>query len=263
MKNTTGYTRRHLVRTGTAAGIATALGLAFSAAGTRLATAQNGDTELLCNADGVHIRKDPSLSGVVIGFLNSGAVVNVIGDPVTEDGYSWLPISPQADRGRTGWAAAQFLETGGGWAAGTVVRVADGPLNLRRSAGTGSGVILSYGTGTVATVISGPVAGNGYNWYRVEIQKDGNVGWFAGQFLEVSRTEPTGDRLRVVDGPLRLRRNPGLNGAVVTTLSTGAIVVVADATSVRQDGYLWRYVRLESNRDVFGYIADGFTERIA
>jgi hypothetical protein len=343
MNTNTRYSRRNLLRTGTGAGIATVLGLAFSTPGIRQALAQAGDTELVCNANGVRIRKDPGLSGTVIGSLSSGAVVNLIGDPVTRDGYTWLNISPQANRNLTGWAAAQFFgEPGGGgwaigtdvvvatdslnlradpglsgrvilsarngthavtrtaalardgytwygvtlddgtkgyfagefleegtggggndgWPAGTILSVADGPLNLRRSAGTGGGVIRTYVTGTQATVISGPTAANGYDWYKVEIAKDGNVGWFAGDFLEVARTEPTGDRLRVVDGPLRLRRDPGLNGAVLTTLSTGTIVVVADASSVRQDGYLWRYVRLESNRNVIGWIADGFTERI-
>lgn len=66
----------------------------------------------------------------------------------------------------------------------------------------------------------------------------------------------------MVDGPLRLRANPGLSAAVITTLSSGAVVVVADAASVRQDGYLWRYVRVESNPNLVGWIADGFTERI-
>ncbi len=265
MMNTTNtYSRRHLVRIGAGAGLATALGFAISASGTRRALAQNGDTELVCNADGVRIRRNPGLSGAVIGSLARGAVVNLIGDSVDRDGYTWLNISPQSDRGKTGWAAAQFFDRGGGtgWSAGTVVRVKDGPLNLRRAAGTGGGVIRSYATGTLATISSGPTSANGYSWYKVKIQNDGNVGWFAGQFLEVARSEPTGDRLRVVDGPLRLRRYPGLNSAVLTTLSTGAVVVIADASAVRQDGYLWRCVRVESNPNLIGYIADGFTERI-
>lgn len=131
MNRNTLYSRRHLVRMGTGAGIATALGFALSAPGIRVAAAQNGDTELLCNADGVRIRRDPGLSSGVIGFLDSGAVVNVIGDPVTRDGYTWLNISPQSNRNLNGWAAAEFFGSGGGWPAGTVVRVADGPLNLR------------------------------------------------------------------------------------------------------------------------------------
>lgn len=190
MNTKTSYTRRHLVRMSAGAGIATAFGL-FLASGTWQALAQNGDTELVCNADGVRIRRNPGLSGSVIGSLGSGAVVNVIGDPVDRDGYTWLNISPQSDRSKTGWAAAQFFDRGGGsgngWSAGTVLSVADGPLNLRRSAGTGSGVIRSYATGTRATVISGPTAANGYSWYKVKIAKDGTVGWFAGDFLEVAR----------------------------------------------------------------------------
>lgn len=343
MNTNTLYSRRNLLRMGAGAGIATALGVALAAPGPRQGLAQNGDTELVCNADGVRIRKDPGLSGAVIGSLSSGAVVNLIGDPVDRDGYTWINISPQANRNLNGWVAAQFFgeASGGGWAigtdvvaatdslnlradpglrgavilsarngthavtrtaalardgytwygvtlddgtrgyfagefleegtggggndgwpAGTFVRVATDQLNLRRSAGTGSGVIRTYASGTLAAILSGPTSANGYTWYEVEIAEEGTVGWFAAEFLEVARFEPTGDRLRVVDGPLRLRQNPGLNGSVLTTLSTGAIVVVADASSVRQDGYLWRYVRLESNPNLIGYIADGFTERI-
>jgi len=249
---------------GAGAGIAVALGGSLAAPGAREALAQNGDTELVANTDGIRIRKNPGLSGTIIGSLSRGAVVNLIGEPVNRDGYTWLNISPQSDRNKTGWAAAQFFDRGGGtgWAAGTVVRVKDGPLNLRRSAGTGAGVIRSYATETLATIISGPSSANGYAWYKVKISRDGNVGFFAGNFLEVARSEPTGDRLRVTDGPLRLRRNPGLSSAVLTTLSTGAVVVIADASAVRQDGYLWRYVRVEANRNLIGWIADGFTERI-
>lgn len=264
MNTTLRYSRRNLIQLGAGAGIALALGGGLTAPGARQAFAQNGDTELVANADGVRIRKNPGLSGTIIGSLSRGAVVNLIGEPVNRDGYTWLNISPQSNRNLTGWAAAQFFDRGGGtgWAAGTVVRVKDGPLNLRRSAGTSGAVIRTYATGTLATIISGPTSANGYAWYKVKISRDGNVGFFAGNFLEVARSEPTGDRLRVVNGPLRLRKNPGLSSAVLTTLANGAIVVIADASSVRQDGYLWRYVRVESNPSLIGWIADGFTERI-
>lgn len=257
------YSRRILLRTGTGAGIATALGFAFPAPGVRRALAQNGDTELVCNSNGVRIRRNAALSGAVIGSLSSGAVVNVIGDPVTRDGYTWLNISPQGNRNLNGWAAAQFFgePSGGGWAIGTNVVVATDTLNLRADPGIRGRVVRSARNGTHAVTRTAAVSRDGYTWYGVTLD-DGTRGYFAGEFLEVARSEPTGDRLRVVDGPLRLRESPGLNGSVLTTLSTGAIVVIADASSVRQDGYLWRYVRVESNPNLIGWIADGFTERI-
>ncbi len=46
---------------------------------------------------------------------------------------------------------------------------------------------------------------------------------------------------------------------MLASLPNGTVVVVADASAVRQDGYLWRYVRLESRPSLIGYIADGFT----
>ncbi len=82
------YSRRQLVRMGAGAGIATALGFGLTVPGIQQALAQNGDTELVSNANGVRIRKNPGLSGTVIGFLSRGSVVNLIGDPVKRDGYT-------------------------------------------------------------------------------------------------------------------------------------------------------------------------------
>lgn len=337
--------RRSFFKLATGAGIAAAAGIATGGSLLRDAFAQNGDTELRCNSNGVRIRSKANLSGTIVGTLNRGDIVNLTGAPVSADGYEWLPITARS--GRAGFAAANFFDVGqGGWsvgtrvyvatdslrlrkeasassavvgtyprgteavtrwapvsrdgytwygvtlnngtqgffageflakgsspgpapdpgggngfAAGTVVQVADGPLNLRRSAGTGSGVIKTYASGARATVISGPTSANGHRWYKVEVT-DGNVGYWAEAFIRVAASEPTGMRLRVTNGPLRLRKNPGLASATLASIPTGATVTVADASSVRQDGYLWRYVRLDSNRNLVGWIADGFTETI-
>lgn len=260
------YSRRTVLRLATGAGLVAAAGAAPAGPLLSRVMAQAGDTELVCNANGVRIRRDPGLNGAVIGSLSSGAVVNLIGDPVSRDGYTWLNISPQANRNLTGWAAAQFFgePSGGGWAIGTDVVVASASLNLRRDAGIRAAVIRSVPRGTHAVTRTAALARDGYTWYGVTLD-DGTKGYFAGEFLQEGQgqaPEPTGQRLRVVDGPLRLRKNPGLNGAVLASLPTGAIVVIADASAVRQDGYLWRYVRVEAKPGAVGWIADGFTERI-
>lgn len=260
------YSRRTVLRLATGAGLVAAAGAAPAGPLLNLAMAQAGDTELVCNANGVRIRRNPGLAGAVIGSLSSGAVVNLIGDPVSRDGYTWLNISPQANRNLNGWSAAQFFgePSGGGWAIGTDVVVATDSLNLRAEPGLSGRVILSAGNGTHAVTRTAALARDGYTWYGVTLD-DGTKGYFAGEFLREGRgqrPEPTGQRLRVVNGPLRLRRDPGLKGAVLASLPTGAIVVIADATSVRQDGYLWRYVRVEAKPGAIGWIADGFTEGV-
>ena len=256
-----GISRRTVLRLAGGAGFTLAAGAVSGGRLVNTAIAQAGDTELVCTEDGVRIRKAPGLSGTIIGYLRQGAVVNLIGDPVSRDGYTWLNISPQADRTKTGWAAAQFfMGNEAGFPIGTDVTTTTS-LRLRRQAGLGGAVIRVVPKGTHAVIQSAGRPADGYTWYGV-ILDNGTEGFFAGEFLTRARVEPTGQRLRVVNGPLRLRQNPGLKATVLASLSNGTVVVIADASAVRQDGYLWRYVRLESRPSVVGWIADGFTVAI-
>jgi uncharacterized protein YgiM (DUF1202 family) len=135
-------------------------------------------------------------------------------------------------------------------------------LRLRSAPGTSSSIVAVYGMHEAATVITGPQAANGFNWYQVEIADDGNVGWMAGEFLGYAPTEPTGSRLRVTDGPLNLREGSDTSATIIATVPTGGVVVVADATSTVNDGFTWRFVYVEVNPDLIGWIATDFTEAI-
>lgn len=215
------------------------------------------------NSDNVNLRSGPGLGYNVIGNYDSGTNATISAGPEEADGYSWHKI---LITGTSGWMATDFLTEGatdgggGGWSAGTYVTTTT-DLNLRTGPGTGYSILTTYPAGTGATILGGPDAANGYEWYHVETS-DTNVGWFAGEFLTPGRTEPTGSRHRIFDGPLNLRSGPGLNSSIVTPLATGTIVVISDASFVQQDGYIWMPVYVESDPDLSGWIAQGFSEEI-
>lgn len=222
-------------------------------------------TPVYVNSDDVRLRSDAGTGASIIGTYNANTSAVVTDGPLSANSYFWYQISIQ---GQTGWMASEFLSEGTGddggggeWAAGDYV-MPDSDLNLRSGLGTGNSIIGTYGAGSAATVISGPQAANGYEWYEVEIWEDGQVGWFAGQFLVAARTEPTGSRRRIVDGPLNLRSNPTINGSIVSALPTGTVVVVTDASFVQADGYLWIPVKVENDPSVTGWVAQQFTEEI-
>ncbi len=305
------------------------------------AFAQNGDNQAVCNSNNVNIRENFGLSGRIIGKLNTGDVVNLIGAPANADGYTWWNLNV-AGTSLNGWVASDFLDQGGAsWPAGTDVHVnsnnvnlrsgpglgyavlgtfndganasvvagpqsADGftwytismvmdgqgmvgwmaidfldeghsgggstgfpqgawimtttSLNLRSGPGTGYGVIATYSSGQAATVLSGPEFAGGYQWYKVEMADDGNVGWFAGEFLDYAPTEPTGTIIRVADGPLNVRESPSLSGAVLITAATGVTGRVTDASLVRADGYLWVNVEWFNQAGTVGWVAIDFIE---
>lgn len=255
MNSDNGYSRRTVLHLASGAALA-----GFAAVGPggviERAMAQAGGTLLQTTTSGVRLRNRPRLSGAIIGTLNDGEVVTQTGPPIVADGITWLPVT--GARG-PGFAASQFFTESqqGGFQVGNDV-VTTNSVRLRRQAGLGAAVIRTLEPGTHAVIRWAPVRKDGFTWYGV-ILNDGTEGFVAGDFLTYTRVEPTGGRLRVVDGPLRLRQNPGLNGAVVTTLPTGATLFIADATSVTRDGQLWRYVQVEANLSQRGWVADAFT----
>ena len=221
------------------------------------------------NSDNVNLRSRPSLSGAVIGNFDAGTNASVFDGPQAADGWSWHGINIG---GTAGWMATDFLTEGradggqpvpgDGFRVGANVRPTTA-LNLRTGAGTGYNIIGVYTGVDVATIIFGPQPADGYTWYQVEMwDRVGTVGWFAGEYLEGARFEPTGARHRVIDGPLNLRENAGLASPVITTIPEGDVFVIRDASFASMDGHTWMWVNLERDPSVIGWVAQGFSVEV-
>lgn len=150
--------------------------------------------------------------------------------------------------------------------------VAPGGLNLRQNATTNGQLITRLGSGLVVDVLEGPVAGEGYIWWRID-DKQGNVGWavqgdgedtwlspaVAGAAAQpVNRAPRVGDRVRVTmdsGGQLSIRTMPGTNAQLVTRVNSGAeFTVLAGPQSA--NGFLWFQIRSDDGQTQ-GWAADG------
>lgn len=58
--------------------------------------------------NGVNVRSEPSTSGSAVTAANSGDVVNITGDTVDADGYTWYPV--QLEDGTEGYIVEDFLD---------------------------------------------------------------------------------------------------------------------------------------------------------
>ena len=212
---------------------------------------------------GLYLRTGAGTGSSVITTMPTGTVVTVVSGPIVANGYSWYQLTTPYGQG---WAAGQYLTptgsttpppppppppTSGGYAVGTQLKVTAG-LYLRTGAGTGTGVITTMPTGTVVTVVSGPVAANGYTWYQVSTPY--GQGWAAGQYLTPtgsttpppSTPPPTtgghapGTVLKVTAG-LYLRSGAGTGTSVYTTMPTGTVVTVV-AGPIVANGLTWYQV---------------------
>ncbi len=147
-------------------------------------TFRSGDS--VRTTDFLNLRTSPG--GGVIAVMPSGTTGTVTGGPTSSGGYTWWQIRTSYG---TGWAAEDWLTKASsspppppssGFAIGSIVKVADGPLNMRSGPGTGNGVVNTLPTGTRLTVLDGPRSGNGYTWYQVNNGSYG-TGWCASDFL--------------------------------------------------------------------------------
>ena len=225
-------------------------------------------TPVYVTSDGVNLRSGAGLGYSVIGNFNFGTSAVVNDGPRSADGYSWYNITID---GLTGWMAADFLAQGyvdgptpgtGQFQIGAYVRPTDA-LNLRTGAGTGNSVIKVIYPDDIATVVGGPTTSGMHAWYQIELwDQAATTGWVAGVYLETARFEPTGARHEVVDGPLNLREWGSLSAPVITTIPTGDVFVIADASFGSADGYTWALVYLEGDPSVTGSVAMGFSVEI-
>ena len=69
------------------------------------------------------------------------------------------------------------------FAAGTPTMVIEGPLNLRLEPALWATILTTLPTGSTATVIAGPVDGEGIAWYQV-VTPEGIEGWCDSSFLQ-------------------------------------------------------------------------------
>ena len=105
-----------------------------------------------------------------------------------------------------------------GFPIGSMVHVdtaGGGRANLRSAPSISAGVITTIPNGLTGEVRDGPVSANGYTWYKVWF---GDVqGWMASVVLAAGGGSDR-PRVEVASGPLRVRQQPGLGGAILGTV---------------------------------------------
>jgi uncharacterized protein YgiM (DUF1202 family) len=267
-----------LVRTLVAGALLLSIGLSL---GSRSASAADFaiNEMVVVSTDALNLRTDAGTDGEVVMVLQDGARMLVKDGPRADDGYNWYKVILIGDSDETpitGWVASDFIasENGGGgdFVDAQWVEVSDGPLNVRSTASLTGSISSVVQTGFTATVVpdSDLVDAGGFTW--INITTGGAVhGWVATDFLSILTSDPGDDSpatgfedalgVAVIDGPVNVRRAPGLDQTIVTTLQTGSEVPVDGAAGteiVTADGFEW--VAVLVGNGIPGYIATDFLE---
>lgn len=202
-------------------------------------------------ADGpLNLRDAAGLDGEIVETLATSVKLVITAGPEAVDDFTWYQVETAA--GDSGWVAGEFLAlqgAGDAFAAGDLVTVVDGPLNMRDAAGLDADVVNLLDTGVTATVNGGPISVDDYDWYEIVLD-DESTGWIASDFVALVEEEvPTGsdgqfsigDAVVVAVEDLNFRDGPGTDFEVLDTLDTGSLFLVEDGP-VTANGYTWYQV---------------------
>jgi uncharacterized protein YgiM (DUF1202 family) len=153
-------------------------------------------------------------------------------------------------------------DTGDVYVAGDLVEVAEGPLNLRSAAGTSATSVGSLAVGTQLTIVSGPTAASGYNWYQVK-SASGQTGWVIVDALQIvpdaGQTFAVGDQVVIFDGPVNLRASAGTSANVVQSLPQETLLTITGGPT-SSGGYVWYQV--QTAESATGWVAADFLQAV-
>jgi uncharacterized protein YgiM (DUF1202 family) len=179
--------------------------------------------------------------------------------PATDDTASDTTVDSASTADSESVAPA---DTGDIFVAGDKVQVAEGPLNLRSSAGTSATSVGSLPVGTQLTIVSGPTAASGYNWYQVKSDA-GQTGWVIVDAIEIvpdpGQTFATGDQVVVFDGPVNLRASAGTSANVVQSLPQETLLTITGGPT-SSGGYVWYQVQTADSAT--GWVAADFLQAV-
>jgi uncharacterized protein YgiM (DUF1202 family) len=162
------------------------------------------------------------------------------------------------------WSLAPRLASAADFDPTDVVVVNTDFLNLRSDAGTDGTIRQTLRNGARMMITDGPRDDDGYTWYKVSLLGDSDetpiTGWVAADFIDleadVSDFESAG-WVEVVDGPVNLRDEPGFEGAVLDTLSTGETAdILTESDLEGADGYTW--INVSQDNGETGWLATDF-----
>jgi len=139
------------------------------------------------NTDALNLRTEATTSATVDAVMATGDAATVLDGPVSADGYDWYQVSTTYG---TGWVDGEYLASTTTLAAasdlsvGSDYVVSTDALNLRADASISATVDAVLVTGDAATIVSGPVSADGYDWYQISTSL--GTGWVDGEYLTLA-----------------------------------------------------------------------------
>lgn len=208
----------------------------------------SGSIAYVSVASSLNVRSTDSISGSIIAKISNNTKVQVIN--VKDNGWTNIKLA----NGQTGWVSSTYLkktinnnassssgETPGSSSESAVsvsgqAKVTASSLNIRKGPGTNYAVIKSVAKNTMVSLQK-----KSGSWYSIKLS-DGTTGWASSQYLSLSSgtgsssgtdsnstntgssTSVSGKLKVTASTGLNVRKGPGRNYSVVSSVAGGSIV---------------------------------------
>lgn len=208
----------------------------------------SGSIAYVSVASSLNVRSTDSISGSIIAKISNNTKVQVIN--VKDNGWTNIKLA----NGQTGWVSSTYLkktinnnassssgETSGSSSESAVsvsgqAKVTASSLNIRKGPGTNYAVIKSVAKNTMVSLQK-----KSGSWYSIKLS-DGTTGWASSQYLSLSSgtgsssgtdsnstntgssTSVSGKLKVTASTGLNVRKGPGTNYSVVSSVAGGSIV---------------------------------------
>lgn len=135
-----------------------------------------------------NIRKHAGTNHPILTTLSSGTKVTLICSTNDKSGTAWSRISFKINgQKKSGYIRSDLLSKGQSQK-NTGVVIANGGLNLRKSASTKSQIIATLANGTKVTILKQTTGTDGQKWYQVSVKRGSQTlkGYVAARYIRVS-----------------------------------------------------------------------------
>lgn len=229
-----------------------------------------GSTKGTLRAEGgdVYIRSNPSLDGAELTVLKKGSTASYQNErSVDNRGVVWFRVNYN---GTYGWVSSKYGMLYGNTvslpssssSSKNYVKATGGQCNVRKEPNLNGKVYTSMEKGETATYLKETsVDDRGVIWYKVKFE--GYTGWVSSKYASLNSTGSTSSEVDkygsyvVSTAKTNVRKNPNLNGKILTSMAKNDTATYTGSTSYDDRGVAWYSVKFDGYN---GWVSSKYTK---
>jgi len=209
-------------------------------------------TKYVYNTGKCVVRKGAGTNYGAIATIQKGLRMEYVTTTRDKNNVLWYKVRY---KGHTGWICSIYISSSkNGTAVKGTVKLTGGTTHIRVKPNTSAKSLGSIGKGKKANYYDTATDSRGVKWYLIFY--GGHLGWISSKYTNAPAKEPS--TVTATDGKTYIRKDPSLNGKVITVLPRGKAATYKGSTKYDDRGVAWYYV---SYGKFTGWVSSRYTTK--